>query len=114
MDFDTLHDSRMMAAPSMLKAIRTLIDTYDVYFVADAPANRPERYAAVSDWLCEYVNVPAYNHIIFTNYRHLLYGDYYISTAPPSATLATAITYGSDTFKTWEEVITFFKRLQGE
>lgn len=113
-DFDTLHDSRMMAAPSMLKAIRTLIDTYDVYFVADAPANRPERYAAVSDWLCEYVNVPAYNRIVFTNQRHLLYGDYYISTAPPSATLATAITYGSDTFKTWEEVITFFKRLQGE
>lgn len=111
-DFDTLHDQRMQATPSMYKAVTTLLDHYDLRFVSAAPTNQPEHYAMVTDWLREFVNVPAYDRIIFTNSPALLYGDYYIAHTPPEGTMATAIEYASDQFKTWEEIITFFSRLR--
>ena len=110
-DFRCLHDTYMKATSSMHKAIEALLDTYTIYFVAEAPTNNTDYYRTVTDWLTEYVNVPAFNHVIFTNTPELLYGDYYISPCPPAETMATAIEYGSDQFKTWEEVITYFSRL---
>ena len=110
-DFECLHDSYMNATSSMLKAIEALLDKYDLHFVAKAPSNDPQYYNKVRDWLQEYVTVPAYDHLTFTNRPDLLYGDFYISPTPPEGTMATAIEYGSDTFKTWEEIITYFSRL---
>lgn len=112
-DFECLHDSYMKATSSMLKAIENLLDTYDIHFVAKAPSNNPDYYKMVKNWLQEYVTVPAYDHTIFTNRPDLLYGDFFISPNPPKGSMATAIEYGSDTFKTWEEIITYFSRLNG-
>lgn len=111
-DFECLHDSYMNASSSMRKAVEALLDTYTLYFVSTAPTNDAAHYARVTDWLTEYVSVPAFNHTIFTNQPELLYGDYYISPCPPADGMATAIEYGSDAFKTWEEVITYFSRLR--
>lgn len=110
-DYECLHDDRMQATSSMLKAVEYLLDTYDIHFVAKAP-NDATYYNKVTDWLQEYVCVPAYDHIIFTNRPDLLYGDFFISPTPPAGSMATAIEYGSDTFKTWEEIITYFSRLK--
>lgn len=110
-DFNCLHDSYMKASSSMHKAIEALLDTYTLYFVAEAPTNDTDYYKDVIDWLTEYVNVPAFNHTIFTNTPELLYGDYFISPCPPKESMATTIEYGSDHFKTWEEIITYFSRL---
>ena len=110
-DYDALHDSHGQATPSMRKAIYALLDTYDIRFVAKAPAYDVAYYKDVLGWLSEYVNVPAYGHTIFTNTPETLYGDFYISPTPPASSMATAIKYGSEQFKTWEEVITFFSRL---
>ena len=52
--------------------------------------------------------------MIYTNQKALLYGDYFIDTTPDENLLGTAIRLGSDEFKTWEEVITFFERLAGK
>ena len=95
----------------MRKAIYALLDTYDIRFVAKAPAYDVAYYKDVLGWLSEYVNVPAYGHTIFTNTPETLYGDFYISPTPPASSMATVIKYGSEQFKTWEEVITFFSRL---
>lgn len=110
-DFSSLHDSYMNASSSMLKAVEALLDKYDLYFYTAAPSNDPLYYNKVQDWLQQYVCVPAYNHIVFTNRPDLLYGDFLISPNPPEGSMATTIEYGSDTFKTWEEIITYFSRL---
>jgi hypothetical protein len=102
--------------PSVQKAIRMLIEHYQVYFVADAADT-----VATEQWLADYVNVPAWHHVIYTFRRNLLYGDYLIArkeeggrrneTGDP---LATVIEFGSDTFKTWEDIIDYFEKLGGQ
>jgi hypothetical protein len=65
-------------------------------------------------WLEEYVNVPAWGHTIFTNQRQLLYGDYLIETEKTEGAMATRIEFGSDTFKTWDDIIDYFALLGGQ
>ena len=93
---------------SSQKAIRQLLETYQLYFVAPAHVDA-QHYADVNAWLYEYINVPAYAHTIFTNQLNLLYGDYLIDTQK-----VTLIQFGSDTFKTWDDIIPYFERLGGQ
>ena len=94
--------------PSSQKAIRQLIEHYDVYFVADAPQSE------TAAWLEEYINVPAWRHTVYTYRRDLLYGDYLISQKKESDTMATLLEFGSDTFKTWDDIIDYFSHLGGQ
>ena len=95
--------------PSFVKAVRLLIEKYEVFFVAS-----PAEYAATESWLTEYVGVPAWRHTIYTYRRDLLYGDYIISSEKEGDTMATLIEFGSDTFKTWDDIIEYFARLGGQ
>ena len=113
-DFDALHDSYMKATSSMHKAYEMLIEHYNVYIVAPAPTNDHEYMAKVQTWVEEYLSTPAYNHINFCNQKNLLYGDYFIDPSPCDGFMGTTIEYGSDEFKTFEEIITFFERLGGQ
>ena len=61
-----------------------------------------------------YDDAPVYNHIIFANQKHLLAGDYLIDRQPYDNFMGTTIELGSDSFKTWEEVITYFDRMGGQ
>ena len=106
---ETLADAWQKPASSMQKAIRLLIEHYQVYFVA--PCSQFDKTTA---WLEEYINVPAWHHTIFTDRRGLLYGDYLISLLKEDDTMATLLQYGSDSFKTWEDIIEFFSRLGGQ
>lgn len=113
-DFDALHDSYWKAASSMHKAYEMLIEYYNVYIVAQSPTNDHDYMARVMTWVEEYLSAPAYNHVIFCNQKALLYGDYFIDPCPDKGFMGTAIEYGSDEFKTFEEIITFFERLGGQ
>ena len=106
---ETLSDAWQKPASSMQKAIRLLIEHYQVYFVAPC-----SQYDETTAWLTEYINVPAWRHTIFTHRRDLLYGDYLISPDKEGDTMATLLEYGSDTFKTWEDIIEYFSRLGGQ
>lgn len=106
---ETLMDAFKKPASSAQKAVRMLIEHYQVYFVAPS-ANHAETTA----WLEAYINVPAWHHIIFTYRRDLLYGDYLISQQKEGDTMSTLLEYGSDTFKTWEDIIDYFSRLGGQ
>ena len=106
---ETMVDNRLMPAASVQKAVRQLIEHYQVYFVADNPLE--QRWA---QWLEEYINVPAWRHTVYTYRRDLLYGDYLISQRKESDTMATLLEYGSDTFKTWDDVIDYFSHLGGQ
>lgn len=102
-------DSMPKPAASVQKAVRLLIEHYQVYFVAQAL-----NFEKTERWLEEYINVPAWQHTIFTSRRDLLYGDYLISCEKTNDSMATLLEYGSDTFKTWDDIIEYFARLGGQ
>ena len=84
-----------------------LIEHYQVYFVGTAVTINQLG-------LTEYINVPAWRHTIYTYRRDLLYGDYLISQQKECDTMSTLLEYGSDTFKTWDDIIDYFSRLGGQ
>lgn len=98
---------------SAQKTVRALIERYQVFFVAAAPPDAVY-YAEVCDWLYEYVNVPAWGHTVFTVRRDLLYGDYFIGMEKKWSGMTTHLQFGSDTFKTWDDIATYFERLGGQ
>ena len=110
---ETLRDGYDEARSSAQKTVRWLIETYQVFFVAAAPPDEIY-YADVNEWLYDYVNVPAYSHTIFTVRRDLLYGDYFIGMEETWSGMATHIQFGSDTFKTWDDIADYFSRLGGQ
>jgi len=110
---ETLKDSYGKPASSCQKAVRQLIEHYQVLFVAPA-TSVPQAYAETVAWLEQYINVPAWGHTVFMNQRQLLLGDYLIETETSRDAMATRLEYGSDTFKTWEDIIEYFSRLGGQ
>ena len=109
---ETMMDSYRKPVSSVQKAVRQLIERYQVLFVAPA-----EDTVITDSWLTEHIGVPAWRHTIYTYRRDLLYGDYLIA-APKQGrsegSLATVLEYGSETFKTWEDIIEYFSRLGGQ
>lgn len=110
----TLMDGYNKPRSSMHKAYESLIENYDVYFVAPAPTNNHQYIANTQAWIEEFINAPAFNRVIFANQLPLLYGDYLIASTPRPDFMGTTVQIGSDEFKTWEEIITFFDRLGGQ
>ena len=111
-DLSTLRDPYGKPVSSAQKTVRTLLETYQLYFVASAPTET-EHYRDINQWLFEYITVPAWGHTIFTSQKELLYGDYLIDTVKTEA-MGTLVQFGTDTFKTWDDIATFFERLGGQ
>jgi len=111
---DTLADGYGKPKSSLHKAYELLLDNYNVYFVSPAPTNNPSVITEQQAWIEETFSAPAWNHAIFTNQPQLLYGDYFISSTEQPEFLGTVLRFGSDEFKTWEEIITYFERLGGQ
>ena len=111
---DTLADGYGKPKSSLHKAYELLLDNYNVYFVSPAPTNNPSVITEQQAWIEETFSAPAWNHAIFTNQPQLLYGDYFISSTEQPDFLGTVLRFGSDEFKTWEEIITYFERLGGQ
>ena len=111
---ETLQDAYQKAASSSQKAVRRLIESYQVFFVGPALTSDPSVYAEHTAWLAGYIGVAAWGHTVFTNQRYLLYGDYLIEREDSGDTMATRLEFGSDTFKTWEDVLDYFERLCGQ
>ncbi len=113
-DWAAMHDSYDKPLSSLNKAFKLLIEYYRVYIVAPAPTNDHAFIDHVQTWTEDILSTPAHDHVIFTNTPELLYGDYLISPCAPEEFMGTAIAFGSEEMKTWEEVITFFERLGGQ
>ena len=109
-DINTLIDKWQKPQSSSQKTIRTLLETYQLYFVA--PSENAQ-YTTIVSWLYDYINVPAYGHTVFTQRKDLLYGDYLIDTDKTEG-MTTLIHFGSDTFKTWDDIAEYFSRLGGQ
>jgi len=111
---NTLRDGYGKPKSSLNKAFDFLIETYNVYIVAEAPTNDHEALTSVQTWVENYLSTPAYNRVVFCNQKSLLYGDYFIDAHPCKGFMGTTVPFGTDEFKTWEEVLTFFERLGGQ
>jgi len=111
---ETLRDHYGKPASSSQKTVRLLIEHYQVFFVAPAPTATPALLQETMSWLDNYINVPAWGHALFTNQRHLLYGDYLIEATDSGDTMATRLEFGRETFKTWEDIAEYFSRLGGQ
>lgn len=114
---DCLRDNHGGQFSSAVKAFDYLFENYDVYIVAPSASSTPGYITEALEWIDDIISVPAYNHVIFTNRRDLLYGDYMIDPTEEYGTkdfMGTVIRFGDDTFKTWEEIIDFFGRLGGQ
>ncbi len=109
---ETLRDQYGKPRSSVAKALSFLTEFYDVQFVCPSPTNHPEQVAEDIRWMEDQIGVVAYNHINLTNRPSLLYGDYFISMNEIDGCLGTMIEFGSDQFKTWEEIIVYFERLR--
>lgn len=113
-DWSTLADSYNKPKSSLNKCFDMLIENYQVYVVAPAPTNEHDQITECQKWVEQYLSTPAHNHVIFCNQKNLLYGDYFIDADPCKDFMGTGIEFGSDEFKTWEDVIVFFERLGGQ
>ena len=112
--YDALHDAYGKATSSMHKAYELLLENYQVYVVAPAPTDNHPYLNAVQTWVEDFLSTPAFNRLIFCNQPQLLYGDYFITPYAIPNFMGTVVQWGSDEFKTWEEIITFFERLGGQ
>ena len=90
------------------------IENYNIYFVCPARSTAKEAMAADHDWIEEAISAPSFDRIVYANNSALLYGDYKISTSDDTDFMGTNIRLGSDEFKTWDEIITYFERLGGQ
>ena len=112
--YNTLHDSFGNATSSMHKFYEQLLEHYNVYIVAENPSNDKDYAQSVLAWVEEYLSAPAWNHVVFSNQKNLLYGDYFIDAQPDENFMGTTIGYGSDEFKSFEDIIVYFERLGGQ
>ncbi|MCI6118353.1 MAG: esterase [Prevotella sp.] len=100
--------------PSMHKAFELFLNDYEVYFLCPALSTDKEALIQDHDWIEDAISAPSFNHVVYANNSSLLYGDYKISTSDDPNFMGTNIRLGSDEFKTWDEIITFFQRLGGQ
>ena len=62
--------------------------------------------------------MPVWSRLTLTNHKNQLLGDYLIDACPEENSgedfLGTLIHFGSDAFRTWEDVMEYFGRLGGQ
>ena len=111
---DAMRAPQGQPRPSMHKAFEMLLENYNIYFVCPARFTAKEAMAADHDWIEEAISAPSFDRIVYANNSALLYGDYKISSSDDTDFMGTNIRLGSDEFKTWDEIITYFERLGGQ
>jgi len=111
LSLETLHDAYGHPASSMHKTYEYLLEKYRVYIVAPSDSADPQAMVSAAAWTEEALSAPAWNQLIFIRRRELLYGDFLITRRPCPDFMGTVLHFGSDDFKTWDDVATFFSRL---
>ena len=103
--------------PSVQKAYEELLNHYDIYFVASLPANDVTYGSRWQEWVFETFGVASYHHLILTNRKDLLYGDFLIDATTANGStgfMSTRIEFGSAAFKTWDDVRSYFSLMHGD
>ncbi len=99
----------------VVKAVEHLSGHYSLQFVVSGNSDGWDVMEEKRKWIEEHIGVPAWNRITLTTHKELLLGDFMIDAHPDTcdgdAFMGTMVEFGSDTFKDWNDVVTFFDRL---
>jgi predicted esterase YcpF (UPF0227 family)/5'(3')-deoxyribonucleotidase len=116
--FISLSDRLVNHSSGMRGAVETLCQKYEVHIVASVDYNCPGKCAEVFRWCEDNLGVPVWDRVEICNHKNLILADYLIDAEPETAGgqdfMGTLVHFGSDAFKTWEDVLTFFSRLGGQ
>ena len=116
--FISLSDRLVNHSSGMRGAVETLCQKYEVHIVASVDYNCPGKCEEVFRWCEDNLGVPVWNRVEICNHKNLILADYLIDAEPEAAGgqdfMGTLVHFGSDAFKTWEDVLTFFSRLGGQ
>ena len=116
--FISLSDKLVNHSSGMRGAVETLCQKYEVHIVASVDYNCPGQCEEVFRWCEDNLGVPVWNRVEICNHKNLILADYLIDAEPEAAGgqdfMGTLVHFGSDAFKTWEDVLTFFSRLGGQ
>lgn len=100
------------------RSILALMKNYDLRFVISADQDGLHTSMDKLDWLETKIAVPAWDRTCLTTRKDMLIGDYLIDAHPgchhSDDFMGTVIHFGSDNFKNWDEVMTYFERLGGQ
>lgn len=113
-----LSDALLNHSSGIRKAVETLAEVYDVHVLASVPYNSPAGAAEIYSWCEKELGVPVWNRLTISSHKNLLMADYLIDAEPQvnggEDFPGTLVHFGSDAFKTWEDVLTYFSRLGGQ
>ena len=116
--FISLSDRLVNHSSGMRGAVETLCQKYEVHIVASVDYNCSGKCEEVFRWCEDNLGVPVWNRVEICNHKNLILADYLIDAEPEAACgqdfMGTLVHFGSDAFKTWEDVLTFFSRLGGQ
>ena len=116
--FISLSDRLVNHSSGIRGAVETLCQKYEVHIFASIDYNCPGKCEEVFRWCEDNLGVPVWDRVEICNHKNLILADYLIDAEPETAGgqdfMGTLIHFGSDTFKTWEDILTFFSRLGGQ
>lgn len=107
-DVRALCDQRGMPRSSAQKTVRQLLEHYQL-FLSLQPLPMPSTMPRLCNGSMNISMCLLWGHTIFTNQKQLLYGDFLIDVDKTDG-MATLIQFGSDTFKTWDDIALYFSR----
>jgi len=101
-----------------VKAFRKLSQWYDTYVLCTYNHNMPEQMVRKIKLSDELLGVLSWDRVLFSTHKELLLLDYLVDSKcnllGGDSFMGTTIEYGSDTFKSWDDIVTFFDRLGGQ
>ncbi|MGN1216305.1 MAG: YqiA/YcfP family alpha/beta fold hydrolase [Candidatus Cryptobacteroides sp.] len=116
--FISLSEKIVRHSSGFPKAVEYLSRFYDLNIVANVPYNNPAQSLRAFQWCEANLGVPVWNRLTLSAHKNQLLGDYLIDACPEEDSgedfLGTLVHFGSDSFRTWEDVMEFFGRLGGQ
>ena len=116
--FISLSDRLVNHSSGMPKAVEVLSERYEVHVTSAIDYDFPDKTVNVFRWCETNIGVPVWDRVEICNHKNLILADYLIDAEPElnggQDFMGTLIQFGSDTFKTWEDVLTYFSRLGGQ
>jgi len=114
----SLSDRLVNHSSGFEKAVSILSQSYDLHIVSGVSYNDPLSCVDQFKWCEENLGVPVWNRVAICNHKDHLMADYLIDAEPDvnggENFMGTLVHFGSDAFKTWEDVLVFFSRLGGQ
>ncbi len=99
-------------------ALHQLSRTYDVHIVGELDDTCFLEASAKASWCSQHLGVAFWNRLTLTKDKSVLLADYFITKAGREHLLedfmGSTIPLGSDTYKSWEDILGYFRLLGGQ